>query len=241
MTRSAGRQRLADEVVRRVARLQAAAELVVKLLEPRCGDVVERDIGAVTDGHLRGMLAGDAAAQDQHPRRQHARSAAKQQPSPTGGLQEMIGAHIHGHAPGHLTHRGQQRQAPEAIRDRLSRRSRCSLDAIRPLGLPRAVGGQMEISEQRVPRLQPRDLPGLRLLDLDDHLRGLEHRIGVGQDLRANLRVGLVGNADARARAGFYEHDVALPTQSLDDLLRRRSDAELQGLDFLGNADAHDV
>ncbi len=54
------------------------------------------------------------------------------------------------------------------------------------------VGGEVQVGEQQVARLEHRDLDRLRLLDLDDHLSLGEHRRGVGKDVRSLLDVGIV-------------------------------------------------
>ena len=74
-----------------------------------------------------------------------------------------------------------------------------------PFGL-RLVGGEVEVGEQDVARLEQRDLLRLRLLDLDDHVGRLEHRGGVGKDRRAGLLVAAVGAVDAHAGRGLDEH-----------------------------------
>ena len=49
-----------------------------------------------------------------------------------------------------------------------------------PLGL-RLVGGEVEVGEQDVPRLEQRDFLRLRLLDLDDHVGRFEHAAASGR------------------------------------------------------------
>src|SRR4051795_13764198 len=66
----------------------------------------------------------------------------------------------------------------------------------RELGVRREV----QVGEQRVARLEHRDLGRLRLLDLDDHVRVGEDGGGVGEDARSLLDV--VGVGDRRSLAG---------------------------------------
>ena len=77
-------------------------------------------------------------------------------------------------------------------------------EPLRQLGVRREV----QVGEQRVPRLEPRDLDGLGLLDLDDHVGRREHRVGVGQDLRALGDVVVVGDPRALARSGLHDDAV---------------------------------
>ena len=104
----------------------------------------------------------------------------------------------------------------------------------RQLGVRREV----EVGEQRVAGLQPRDLGRLRLLDLDDHVRLGEHRVGVRQDPPALGLVLRVLDRGALARAGLDEHLVAV----LDQLAHPgggERDAVLVRLDLGGDADLH--
>ncbi len=231
-----GRQSLGDEVVRRLAGLHRPAEQIVEFLEPRRRDIEQGDVGAMPKRHLRRMLAADAAAEDQHLGRHHSWSAAEQDAAAAGGLQQMIGADVDRHPPGHLTHRREQRQPSGAVGDRFIGDGGAAR-LHQPPGL-RRIGREVQICEEDMARFQPGDLHRLRLLDLDDYVGRLEHRVGVRQDGRADIGEGLIGESDARAGPSFDEHLMAFVAEALNNA-RRRADAEFQSFYFLGHADAH--
>jgi hypothetical protein len=87
-------------------------------------------------------------------------------------------------------------------------------------------------------RFQKRDLLRLRLLDLDDHVGGLEHRRRVGEDLRPGLDEGLVGAIDAVAGSGF-DQDLVPGSRQLGHRGRGQADPIFMHLDFLRHSDAH--
>ena len=77
------------------------------------------------------------------------------------------------------------------------------------LGLFR-IGRQMQIGEQRLARLQPRDLDRLRFLDLHDHVGGCRKlRAAFGRIFAPARTYMLVGQADGVARLGLDEDLVA--------------------------------
>ena len=78
--------------------------------------------------------------------------------------------------------------------------------------------GQVQVGEQGVLRPQHLDLRRLRLLDPQDHLRLVEDRVRVGQDLRALGCVGLIRDRAALAGAGLDQDLVAV----LRELARAR-------------------
>ena len=86
---------------------------------------------------------------------------------------------------------------------------------------------------------EPGDLDGLGLLHLDDHVGGLEYRVGIRQDLRPDVAEYVIGEADPRTRSGLDEDLMALAAQALDDA-GRGADAKFEGFDLFGDADAHD-
>src|ERR1041385_4810 len=73
----------------------------------------------------------------------------------------------------------------------------------------RGVGREVEVGEQDVARLEPGDLVGLRLLDLDAQVGLGEHRGGIGDDRRALGDVVLVGDPRPLARARLHVDGVA--------------------------------
>src|SRR5215213_1105379 len=78
-------------------------------------------------------------------------------------------------------------------------------EALRELG----VGREVQVGEQRVARLEQRDLRRLRLLDLDDHVGGAEDGLGPVEHLGSLGRVIGVGDGRALARAGLDDDLVA--------------------------------
>src|SRR5437867_5368829 len=96
----------------------------------------------------------------------------------------------------------------------------------------------MQVGEQEVPLAKARELPWLRLLHLDDHLGGVEDRIGVGKDIRAGAGEIVVTNR--AAGAGARLHDDAVPGRhELPNTFRRRGHPVLAVFDFLRDADDH--
>ena len=163
--------------------------------------------------------------------------AAQQQPAAAERLLEHEGARLRGDLARHLAHRRQQRQPPAGVLDRLvgdARRARRD-QAPRQLG----VGRQVQVGEERVARLQPRDLLGLGLLDLDDQVGLAEDRVGVGQDLRA-LRDVVARRliAEPSPAPGLHD-DLVAAVGELAHARRGQRDAVLVGLDLGGDADLH--
>ncbi len=90
--------------------------------------------------------------------RRHAGHAAEQHARAALLLLQAMRADLHRHAPRDLAHRRQQRQRAARVGDGLVGDAG-GARAHQPLGL-RAVGGEMQIGEQHLPRAQQRDLRG---------------------------------------------------------------------------------
>ena len=89
-------------------------------------------------------------------RRRHARHAAEQDPAAAERLLEHERARLRGDLARDLAHRREQRQPAARVLDRLvgdARRARVD-QPLRQLG----VGREVQVGEQRVARLEPRDL-----------------------------------------------------------------------------------
>ena len=186
ITTSAFFDRMGDRRARGVSGLDLAAEEHVQFGQAGVGDVVDGDVGAHADRHLRRVDARDAAAEDHHPRRRDAGNAAEQHAAPALLLLQIMGADLDRHPPGDLAHRLEERQRAVARGHRLiSDAGRAGLD--QALGLV-GIGGEMEIGEEQMARLQQGDLARLRLLHLHDH-------VGLGEDLG-----GIGGDASRRPR-----------------------------------------
>ncbi len=87
-------------------------------------------------------------------------------------------------------------------------------------------------------RFEQRDLLGLWLLDLDDHVRSREHRRGIGRDPRAGIDIVLVLEIDTRAGAGL-DQDVVSGGGQLGDRGRGKAHAIFVVLDLFGNSNSH--
>ena len=96
----------------------------------------------------------------------------------------------------------------------------------------------MQVGEQHLVLAQQVAFFRLRLLDLDDHLGGLEDVGGALGDGGADGAIGVVVEADAQPRAGFDQHLVTM----VDDLAhagRHETDPVFVSFDFLRHADQH--
>ena len=230
------RQHLLDRQRGRVDGRAAAVEDHVELPQPVDRAVEDEDVGLHPDRDEGRVHADHAAADHHHVGRRDAGHAAEQDPPPALGLLQHVGARLGGDLPGHLAHRGQQRQPPAGVLDRLvGDRGRPGRgEAAGLLGIRR----QVEVGEEQLARSQHLDLRGLQLLDVDDHLRLGEHRRRVGDDRRALQRVALVADRRALPRAGLDQHLMAV----LDHFAHPGGgdrDAVLVGLDLGGDANLH--
>ena len=96
----------------------------------------------------------------------------------------------------------------------------------------------MQVGEQGVLRPQHLDLLRLGLLDPEDHLRLIEDRGRVGQDLRALGAVRVIGDRAALTGARL-DQDVVTVLAQLAGPGRGEGDAVLVVLDLCGDADQH--
>ena len=116
----------------------------------------------------RRVVADDAAADDEHLRRAHARHAAEQEPAAALRLLEEARAHLRREAAGDLAHRREQRQLPVVGLDRLVRDGRDP--AVDERTRERLVGGEVEVREEHEALAEPRVLGCDRLLHLEQEL-----------------------------------------------------------------------
>ena len=100
------------------------------------------------------------------------------------------------------------------------------------------VGRQMQVGKKDLTRAQHLALRGLRLLDLDDHLRRRKYLRGVGGDARADSPVIVVGLVDAGS--GLALDDDLVPVRDeFADAVGSETDTILVNLDFFGYTDEH--
>ena len=100
------------------------------------------------------------------------------------------------------------------------------------------IGGEMQIGEQHLVLSQHGALVQLRLFDLDDQVRGLEHLLGLRHDFCAGRLVIRIGHADTGSGIGFDDHFVTV-MHEFAHTRRHHADAVFQNLDFLRYADLH--
>ena len=225
-----------DRMLGRVDGLDRATELRRELAQPLRRAVDDGHVGAQAHGHLRGVGAGDAAAEDDDLGRGDARHAAEQHAEPAIGLLQRGRADLHRHAAGDLAHRRQQRQTAVRRGHGLVRdagRAGCS-ERLRL----RLVGGEVQVGEQHLALAQHAALGRLRLLDLDDQLGGVEDLLRGREDAGAGGLVLGVVHADAEAGLRL-DRDLVSGGDELVHAGRRQPDAVFVDLDFLRDADAH--
>src|SRR5690349_18317291 len=97
----------------------------------------------------------------------------------------------------------------------------------------------MQVREQHLTRPQHLSLHRLRLLDLDDHLRGIENLARRWSDSRARSHVIVVRHADALTRIVLDDRLVTV-ARELADRFGSQSHPVLQHLDFLGYTNTHE-
>ena len=180
MTSSASFDRIGDRRARCVGGLDLAREEHVELGQPLVVDVVDGDVGTHAGRHLRRVHAGNAAAEDRDLGRSDARNSAEQDSAAARLLLEIMSADLDRHASSDFAHRLEQRQRAVPRRHRFIGDAGCA--RLHQAFRLRLVGGEVQVGEEDVPRLEQRDLLRLRLLDLHDHVGRLEHRSGIGKD-----------------------------------------------------------
>ena len=183
----AGRDLLEDVLPVRVDELHVRRHHVREIAQAVEVHVEHHDLRAHAGGHLRGVDADDAAAEDHDLRRRDAGHAAEQHAATAVELLEVLRAFLHGHPPRHLRHWREQRQLARRQLDRLVRDARrAAVDVcLREL----LVGGEVEVREDRLPRAHATPLRGDGLLHLHDHLGRCPHRVRIGRDLGADRNV----------------------------------------------------
>ncbi len=210
---------MVDRVGVGVHRFQAAAEHGVQVAQHLPAAIQDHHPRAHADCHLGRVEADRPAADDGHLGRPHTRHATEQYARAAHFLFEAAGAGLDRQPARHLGHRLQQGQVAPAVGDRFVGDARGSRVHQFP-GLLR-VRRQVQVGEEHLVLAQHGALHGLRLLDLDDQPRLVEHLRRSLQDCGAGLLVFLVGHADAFARAGFHEHLVPAAGQFVN---RRRGE-----------------
>ena len=216
--------------------LHASAEARHQFFHAVGGLLDDGDISTQAQRHGRRIGAHHAAAKDHHLALGHAGHAAQKNAPAALGLFQAMRAGLHRHAPRHLAHGRQQRQAATGVgHGFIGNAHRAGLDQI--LGL-RRIGRQVQVGVEDLALAQHGALLGLRLLHLHDHL-GLGEDFGSGgNDLGPGLDVVGICRANAVARLGFHPDLVAMGNH-FADRQRRQADAVFMVLDFLWHANEH--
>ena len=97
----------------------AAAEQIVQVAQAVQVDVEHRDVGAESHRRLGRVEAHGAGADDDHVAARHPGHAGQEDAAAAVRPAEVVGALLHGQAPGHLAHRREERQAPVGALDGL--------------------------------------------------------------------------------------------------------------------------
>jgi hypothetical protein len=209
---------------------------VVQHLQARDRLVQHRDLGAQAERHARGILAHHAAADHRHLGGGHAGYTGQQHAGAAAGLLQAVSTGLHRHAPGHGAHRGEQRQAALTIGDGLV--GDAGGTAFHQAVGQGLLGGQVQVGEERLPLLQPCDLFGLGLLDLENQLGVGPDPVDIGVQRRpGRLEVG-IGEAGPLAGATLHGHRMAVGDQ-LSSPGGGQGDAIFMVLDFLRHGDLH--
>jgi hypothetical protein len=232
------RQHLLHGERRRVDGRGAAAERHVELAEPVDVAVEDEHVRLHADRDEGRVLADHAAADDHHRGRRDAGHAAEQHAAAAERALEEERAGLRGDLPGHLAHRGEQREPPVLVDDGLIGDAGGARlhEALRELRVRR----EMQVGEQQVVGAEQLHLPRLWLLDAQDQLSLLEHRLRVGQDARALCHVLVVRDRAPDPRLGLDEHLVPV-LDELPHARRREGHAVLVRLDLRRNPDLHPV
>jgi len=182
------------------------------------------------------MRSDNTAADDDNLGRLDTRHAANKGSGAAMRLFKRLCTGDHRKTSGDLGHRHQQRKASLCVHDGLiGNAGRTGLDQIS--GLVR-IRSQMQICEENVVRTQHGPLDRLGLLDLHDHLRGVEDFLCRAEDSgTCGLVVGIT-RADTDPSIGLNEHFVPVSDHFVNTV-RRQSDPVFMVLDFLRHTNAH--
>jgi len=157
------------------------------------------------------------AADDDHGGWQHTGNAVKKHAAAASRRFKRASAGLNRHSACHLAHWLEKRQPTVGVRNRLVRYAhRTGPDQV--TGLFR-IGREVKRGVKNLSLAQHGPLGGLRLFDLDDHLRTVENLSGL-DDLTASTRVTLVGRTDATSGIRLDQHRVAMAHQLLNALGR---------------------
>ena len=96
----------------------------------------------------------------------------------------------------------------------------------------------MQIGKQHLAGSQLGAFGELGLFDFNDEVGGGKDFGGVRRDARSGALIVPVGEADARAGAGFHQH-LMTPLGQIPNARGRQTHPILVDLDFLGYADSH--
>ena len=175
-----------DLVRRRGERVDAVVVARVDLAQLRQRDVEHGDVGAEAEGRRRGLLAGDAAADDDDLRRGGCRARPpSRMPRPPRRCEQLGRADLGRETAGDLAHGGEQRQRAVGELHRLvGDRGGAGVED-RPG--QRQVGREVQVREEREVLAQEAVLGRDRLLHLE-HEFGRPGLVGRGDDRRTRRR-----------------------------------------------------
>ena len=215
---------------------QLAAEDIVEVGEAIRIDVEDGHRGAEAHCHLGGVGADDSSAQYGDLPSRDAWHAAQEDAASAEGLLEILRPLLHREAAGDLAHGLQAGQGAVGhpyglVGDSLD------LAGDEGLGLL-AVRGEVKVGEEDLPLAQKAVLVALRLLDLDDHVAGVEDPFPVGFDARAGR--GIFGVLEACVGPGsrLDSHLVAMVHVGFY-AMRGHADAIFVPFDLLDASDLH--
>ena len=200
MTTSASLIDSRDLQARRHHEADAAGEDLVEVAHAVDRALEDRHVRAEADRDDRGVVADDAAADDEHAPGRDARHAAEQQAAPAERLLEEVRAGLRREAAGDLAHRREQRQPPVVGLDGLVGDGGDA--ALGERARQRLVGRDVQVREEHEPFAQPRVLLCDRLLHLEQQLR-VAPDVVRRDDARADALVRGVGERASDAGAGL--------------------------------------
>lgn len=211
---------------------------VTQIAQPVEIHVENVDLGPETAGHLGGIGADHAAADDDHRAGVDTGHAAQQHAVPALCHLKVLGPLLDGHAPGDLAHGSQQRQGAVGLLDGLVRDAHGA--GVHECPGEFLVGRKMQVGEDHLPLADERILRRLRFLDVHHHVGTPINLCRGGNQGRPRSHIGLVHEAAACPRTGLDQYGVPVVAKHLNPG-RGHGDTILFRFDFLEDTDDHAV